>query len=297
MLFSRIHAIIIDDSIRTKFRSNPHSSQQINGNIQNDIGDTMDIREILREYSEGKLEIDEAERLLRLDFLERIGDHTLFDHARSARRGIPEIIFGESKDPLVLSEIVEKVMETRDVLIISRASMEHFEAIRSRIGERDGVRWSERARMVVVDRRNEPEASGKVGIMAAGTSDVSIAEESKEVCVSMGCEVMTAYDVGVAALHRILEPLIEMIEWGCDVIIVVAGMEGALASVVSGLVDVPVIGVPCSVGYGRGGQGEAALLSMLQSCSPGLVVVNIDNGVNAGATAALIARRCVKEEP
>ncbi len=255
----------------------------------------MDIRDILRDYSEGKIDLEEAEKFLKLDFLERIGNHTLFDHARSARRGIPEIILGESKDPSMLAEIVKRVMKTKDILIVSRANREHFEAIEDLVGETDGMTWFETARMIVVDQRTEISIAGKVGIMAAGTSDISVAEEAKVICETMGCEVVTAYDIGIAALHRVFNPLIEMMEAGCDVIIVIAGMEGALASVVSSLVDVPVIGVPCSVGYGEGGKGMAALMSMLQTCSPGLVVVNIDNGVNAGATAALIAKKCSRE--
>jgi len=255
----------------------------------------MNIRDILERYSKNELDENEVERLLKLDFLERIGDHTLFDHARSARRGIPEIIFGERKDPLMLANIVEKVMETRDVVIVSRATLSHYEAVRETMGD-NGVRWSERAHMVIVDRRGKIVTRGRIGIMTAGTSDIDVAEEAREVSEAMGCEVMTAYDVGIAALHRVLDPLMEMVQAGCEVLIVIAGMDGALPSVVSGLVDVPVIGVPCSVGYGLGTQGEAALMSMLHSCSPGLVVVNIDNGVNAGATAALIARRCSREE-
>lgn len=251
----------------------------------------MDVRDILERYSKGEIGSVEAERLLKLDFLERIGDHTLFDHSRSARRGIPEIIFGESKDPNVLAEIVGKLMKSRDLVIISRTTPEHYKAINEKIGKRDGVRWAERARMVIVDQRREKPKSGTIGIMAAGTSDITVAEEAREVAEAMGCTVIAAYDVGIAALHRVIAPLKEMLESGCEVLVVVAGMEGALASVVSSLVDIPVIGVPCSVGYGKGGKGEAALLSMLQSCSPGLVVVNIDNGVNAGATAALISKR------
>jgi NCAIR mutase (PurE)-related protein len=251
----------------------------------------MDIRDILERYSKGEISPEEAERLLKLDFLERIGDHTLFDHSRSARRGIPEIILGESKDPKVLAEIVGKLMESRDLVIISRTTPEHYKAIDEKIGERDGVRWAKRAHMVIVDQRLEKPKAGTIGILAAGTSDITVAEEAREVAEAMGCTVITAYDVGIAALHRVIQPLKEMMESDCEVLIVVAGMEGALASVISSLVDIPVIGVPSSVGYGRGGKGEAALLSMLQSCSPGLVVVNIDNGVNAGATAALISKR------
>jgi NCAIR mutase (PurE)-related protein len=128
-------------------------------------------------------------------------------------------------------------------------------------------------------------------VITAGTSDVPIAEEAAVVAEEMGCGVVTAYDCGVAGLHRLAAPLRAMRRRRVDAIVVAAGMDGALPSVVSGLVDVPVIGLPTSIGYGAGGKGVAALLSMLQTCSPGLAVVNIDNGVGAGATAALIANR------
>jgi len=132
---------------------------------------------------------------------------------------------------------------------------------------------------------------GAVGVLAAGTSDLGVAGEAVAMCRAMGVSVVSAFDVGVAGLHRLATPLEEMRAAGAAAIVVAAGMEGALPSVVAGLVDVPVIGLPTSTGYGLGGRGEAALLGMLQSCSPGLVVVNIDNGIGAGATAALIARR------
>lgn len=252
----------------------------------------MNIRDILERYSRGEIDSDRAETLLRLDFLERIGNHTIFDHARSARKGIPEIIFGESKTPQVLAETVKAVMEDSDVVLVSRAKPQHLEAVKKEMGD-SKVRWAERARMIVV---GEPRRKGfgRIGILTAGTSDIGVAEEAREVAQAMGCEVMTAYDVGVAALHRFMSPLQQMIQEGCDVLVVVAGMEGALPSVISGLVDVPVIGVPSSVGYGISGGGQAALMSMLSTCSPGLLVVNIDNGVNAGATAALISQRCRK---
>jgi NCAIR mutase (PurE)-related protein len=136
-----------------------------------------------------------------------------------------------------------------------------------------------------------PEPGGCVGLLTAGTSDIPVAEEAALVISHMGCRIERGYDTGVAGVHRLLEPLKRMIESGADVLVVVAGMEGALPSVVAGLVDLPVIGVPTSTGYGLGGDGTAALYSILQSCSPGLVAVNIDNGVGAGAAAALIARR------
>jgi NCAIR mutase (PurE)-related protein len=136
---------------------------------------------------------------------------------------------------------------------------------------------------------------GRVGVVTAGTSDQPIAEEAALVCQEMGCSVHTVYDVGVAGLHRLFAPLKMLVEEArVDVVIVAAGMDGALPSVVSGLVDVPVIGLPTSIGYGMGGQGQAAILAMLQTCSPGLAVVNIDNGVGAGAMAGIIAVRVAR---
>jgi NCAIR mutase (PurE)-related protein len=136
-----------------------------------------------------------------------------------------------------------------------------------------------------------PPNGGQVGILSAGTSDIPVAEEAAALCCEMGCAVQRAYDVGVAGLHRLFEPLQAMLAAPVDAIIVAAGMDGALPSVVAGLVDVPVIGLPTSVGYGLGGGGLGALTSMLQTCSPGLAVVNIDNGIGAGAMAGLIAAR------
>ena len=251
----------------------------------------MNARDVLERFKRGEIDLDRAEQLLKLDFLEVIGDHTIFDHAREARRGIPEIIFGETKSPQVVADIVSRVLSDRDVILVSRASKEHLKAVKAVV---DGhhVRYEERARMIVVDKHKDRKKQGMVGILTAGSSDIGVAEEAKAVAEAMGCQVVSSYDVGVAALHRFMGPLMRMIDAGVDVLVVVAGMEGALPTVVSGLTDVPVIGVPTSVGYGYGGKGEAALMGMLQTCSPGLVVVNIDNGVAAGATAALISLRC-----
>jgi NCAIR mutase (PurE)-related protein len=132
---------------------------------------------------------------------------------------------------------------------------------------------------------------GKVGILTAGTSDLAAAEEARMVVEACGLEARLDADLGVAGLHRFVGPLAATLDWGADVIVVAAGMDGVLPGLVAGLIDVPVIGLPVSTGYGRGGAGEAALTTMLQSCSTGLVVVNIDNGVGAGAAAALIAQR------
>jgi hypothetical protein len=155
---------------------------------------------------------------------------------------------------------------------------------------------NKKARIMVIKKKDLIFESydGKVGILTAGTSDIPIAEEARVVAEEMGCTVFTAYDVGVAALHRLLQPLKELIQNDVDSLIVVAGREGALPSVVAGLVDIPVIGVPTSIGYGLGEKGISALMAMLQACSLGLAVVNIDGGVAAGAIAALIANRVAK---
>ena len=146
----------------------------------------------------------------------------------------------------------------------------------------------------MVYKKSLKKTAGKVGIITAGTSDIGIAEESRLMCESMNCECITSYDVGIAGLHRIFPVLKEFIKSEVDAIVVVAGMEGALASVVSSTVNVPVVGVPTSIGYGYGEKGVAALAAMLQSCSLGLTVVNIDNGIGAGAAAAKIVNQIRK---
>ena len=147
---------------------------------------------------------------------------------------------------------------------------------------------------ILVYKKPIKKTKGKIGIITAGTSDIGIAEESRLMCESMNCNCVTSYDVGIAGLHRIFPVLKEFIKSGVDAIIVVAGMEGALASVVSSSVNVPIIGVPTSIGYGYGEKGVAALAAMLQSCSLGLTVVNIDNGIGAGAAAAKIVNQINK---
>lgn len=251
----------------------------------------MTARDVLERHKRGELDLAEAERLLRLDYLRRIGEHTLFDTCRSERKGVPEIVYGQTKTPQVVADIVGEILQEKDHLLISRAGRDHYDAVKQAVGTMN-VRFEEKAGMIVVDLRKNVKFEGKIGILAAGTSDIRVAEEARVVAEAMNVESLIAYDVGIAAFHRFLDPLVNMLDSGADALIVVAGMEGALASVVSALVDVPVIGVPTSVGYGAGAEGRAALMSMLQSCSPGLAVVNIDNGVGAGATAALISLRC-----
>lgn len=220
-----------------------------------------------------------------------VGDYACLDVSRAARKGVPEVVFAEGKTDDQLVAIVARFLDHSPLVLCSRVAAAQAQALAA--GVRGVVEHDARSRVVIVRRAGAPlpQKRGAVGLLAAGTSDVAVAGEAAAVCEAMGVRVVSAYDVGVAGLHRLAAPLEEMREARASAVIVAAGMEGALPSVVAGLVDVPVIGLPTSTGYGLGGRGEAALLGMLQSCSPGLVVVNIDNGIGAGATAALIARR------
>ena len=242
----------------------------------------MDMRTILESYRDGRITAEEAERKLRLDYLDSIGGDVLFDQSRELRKGIPEVVYARTKTPEAVRRIAENA---KGVVVISKASKEHLDAL---VGV-PGAELRYGCGIAIIGTVPAP-VHGRIGIMTAGTSDIPVAEEARAIAEAMGVECITAFDVGVAGMHRLIEPLKRMIDSDVDAIVVAAGMEGALATLVSSLSPVPVIGVPVSSGYGMGGNGEAAILGMLQSCSLGLTVVNIDNGIGAGATAALIAR-------
>jgi NCAIR mutase (PurE)-related protein len=212
------------------------------------------------------------------------------DSQREQRKGAPEVIFGETKDIAQIVTMARDILKETGRAIISRVQPEAVAALREAF-KTSSVRVRENARAVVIYESGYVHRStgGHVGVISAGTSDIPVAEEAALIAEEMGCEVTCIYDVGVAGLHRLFEPLRDLLSKEVDAIIVAAGMDGALPSVVAGLVPVPVIGLPTSIGYGMGGKGIAALLSMLQTCAPGLSVVNIDNGVGAGITAAMIA--------
>lgn len=216
------------------------------------------------------------------------------DFARQARKGVPEVISAERKSTEQSLDIIRRFLEATGRAIVSRVPPDLEIRLRTEFVGQADLEWLPAPRAAVLRRPGvePPPACGRVGIVTAGTSDLPWAEEAAMLCREMGCQVHCVHDVGVAGLHRLWEPLRHLLEVvQVDVLVVAAGMDGALPSVVSGLVDVPVIGLPTSVGYGMGGRGEAALLSMLQTCSPGLAVVNIDNGIGAGAMAGLIANR------
>ncbi len=214
------------------------------------------------------------------------------DVERAARKGIPEVVLAESKSDEQLVAIVRAFVERAGHVIVSRARDEQIALLRQALQECVvDAREVARAAAVHAPGYERAQTGGHVGVLTAGTGDAPVAEEARLVVEEMGCQVTAIYDVGVAGVHRLFGPLSELLEQGVDALVVCAGMDGALPSLVAGLSHAPVIGCPTSIGYGAGGKGQAALLAMLQTCAPGLVVVNIDNGVGAGATAALIANR------
>ncbi|MHA1223601.1 MAG: nickel pincer cofactor biosynthesis protein LarB [Candidatus Heimdallarchaeaceae archaeon] len=256
----------------------------------------MNRREILEQVAKGKLSVEEAEKLLSSNKIEIVEDHTNYDIFREKRTGIPEVIYSESKTPETVIQITERVLEKKPVILLSRLKPDHVKALR-KLDEKYSLEFGRNNSFCRIMRKSHTLLTnkGKIGIITAGTSDLVVAEEAKAIAEIMGCEVKIVADVGVAGIHRLFEPLQELIESEVDVLIVAAGMEGALPTVVAGLVDLPVIGLPISTGYGYGGKGQTALMSMLQTCALGLAVVNIDAGVSAGAIAAKIAiqkRKC-----
>jgi NCAIR mutase (PurE)-related protein len=254
------------------------------------------LNEILDKVSRGELSVAEAEKMLKLLSVEELGCLAKLDGNRELRKGVPEVILAEGKTPAEVVEICRVMLANCGRVIVSRADKDHLDAVKAILTDDLTVKINEKARMAVLKRKTYPAAStgGRVGILTAGTSDIPIAEEAKIIAEEMGCTIYDSYDVGVAGIHRLLEPIKELITTDVDVVVVVAGREGALASVVSGLVDVPVIAVPTSHSYGFGAGGLSTLMAMLQSCSLGLAMVNIDGGVAAGAVAALIANRASK---
>jgi NCAIR mutase (PurE)-related protein len=244
-----------------------------------------EIRKLLKKVWAQQVTVEDALKSLKLEPFRQL-THTRVDSHRALRCGFPEVIFCQGKEPAQVAEIARVILERSDVLLATRADTAAFEAIRALIP--DAVYHAE-ARSVTV-RRGEPAVpSGRVLIISAGTADRSVAEEARVTAEIMDRDVEIVLDVGVAGLHRLLAEGERIL--AADAIVVVAGMEGALPSVVGGLCEAPVIAVPTSVGYGASFGGLAPLLTMLNSCAAGVAVVNIDNGFGAGYMASLIAAR------
>jgi pyridinium-3,5-biscarboxylic acid mononucleotide synthase len=241
------------------------------------------IRKLFVQVRKGKVTPDDAVDRLRHMPFEDLG-FAKVDHHRKLRAGMPEVIFGEKKAPAHLAEIFTRLAKHGNVLA-TRADKKQFAAVRKKVR---AAEYRELARAIVLKRDQQIYGKGTIAVVSAGTSDISVAEEAVVTAELMGNEVQHFYDVGVAGIHRLLANREALTK--ARVVVVCAGMEGALPSVVGGLVGVPVIAVPTSVGYGASFKGLTALLGMLNSCASNVSVVNIDNGFGAGYVASLINR-------
>ncbi len=258
----------------------------------------MDLDKLLQEYKRGMISEKELLAKLKMDHLQTMEDRFRYDISREARTGFPEAVLAIRKSAEDIAKIVKSVVPVKGSVLVTKLDEEKMEKVRSMLEEECSsddlqIEYHRDPELLLVRGSNydPPQKIGcSVGIIAAGTSDIPIAEEARLILDESGIETLKAYDVGVAGLHRIFPPVRRMLDEGVDVLIVVAGMEGALPSVVKGLVDLPVIGVPSSVGYGYEA-GRSALIAMLNSCVPGITVTNIDNGFGAAAAAHSICRR------
>jgi NCAIR mutase (PurE)-related protein len=243
-----------------------------------------EIKKLLQQVQKGKVSPDEAVQRLRHMPFEDLG-FAKVDHHRALRVGMPEVIFGQGKTAKQVAEIFSRLAGHGSNVLATRATEEQFEAVQKKV---DGVEYRAFARCIVLRQDEKKYGKGRIAVVSAGTSDIPVSEEAVVTAEIMGNDVQHIYDVGVAGIHRLMANRSALTE--ARVVIVVAGMEGALPSVVGGLVGAPVIAVPTSVGYGASFQGLAALLGMLNSCASNVTVVNIDNGFGAGYVASIINR-------
>lgn len=253
------------------------------------------LRDVLNQYCENKISQDEAIREIEGLRIEMVEGIARIDTGRSVRCGMPEVVLAEGKEPDALVEIMMTHLKVAGRCIATRVSPVQAEIVQER-AKREGVsvEYRREARALVLSTGPAPNRHGGiVAILTAGTTDIPVAEEARLIAEEMGCTVRTAYDVGVAGIHRLFPALRELLD--AHVFIVAAGREGTLPAIVAGLIDRPVIGVPVSTGYGYHGQGEAALASMLQACAV-LSVVNIDAGFIAGAFAAKVANQVANHD-
>lgn len=241
------------------------------------------IRALLESVSQGTLPVEDAVSRLRALPFETVGNFAHLDQHRALRCGFPEVVFGQGKTPGQVVQIVNRLSERNDRVMVTRVTPEMYAEVGPQIPE---MVYHAGARILVLDRVKDRVRKPGVFVLSAGTADIPVAEEAVLTADLMGSGVERIYDVGVAGIHRLLNQVERLQQ--ARVVVVVAGMDGALPSVVGGLVSVPVIAVPTSVGYGASFNGLAALLTMLNSCATGVAVVNIDNGFGAGVMASRI---------
>ena len=257
----------------------------------------MEIRIILEKLARGEMTVAAAEQELRIYSIEYVGKNLAkIDPLRELRSGIPEVIFAQGKEFKDLLKIILATVSKKKFAVISKVSNECKERLCKEL-KKNNFKISKGINTILVSTKFHrfPKTNGKVGILCAGTSDIKIAEEAKIIAEVMGCQTVIEYDVGISGIHRTLKAIANMIDAKVHIIIVVAGMEGALGSFVSSVTDIPIVGVPTSIGYGFASNGIAALASMLQTCTMGMSVVNIDNGIGAGAFAAIVANKMSAE--
>ena len=241
------------------------------------------IKEIMLGVANKKFDVDDAIKKLKFMPFEDLG-FAKIDHHRALRKGFPEVVFCQNKTVQQVASIVKKLASNNVDVIATRATEEMFKEVKKYV---KNAQYNKISKTIIIKKsKNKISKGGKILVLSAGTSDINVAEEAAIVAEVMGNKVERLYDVGVAGIHRLLNNKEKLSD--ANVLIVVAGMDGVLPSVVSGLMDKPIIAVPTSVGYGASFRGIAPLLTMLNSCSPGVVVVNIDNGFGAGYFASLI---------
>ncbi|MHA1962069.1 MAG: nickel pincer cofactor biosynthesis protein LarB [Candidatus Thorarchaeota archaeon] len=256
-------------------------------------------KDILKALAAGELTVEQAEKELQKMAISEIGGVAAIDMGREERAGIPEVVLAEAKGKDELVKIVSDMVSNRGVALVTRSDKLMIEAIEESIANVEVHVTGRDGHFTVLVHSNDwkpTRTGGKIAIMTAGTSDIPYAREAEAIANVMGVDVISFFDVGVAGIHRLVEPVKKVIDEEVDAVVVFAGMEGALPTVIASLIDVPVVGVPVPTGYGHGGKGETALAAMLQSCAPGLAVVNIGNGLGAGAFAALIAKKASKKK-
>ncbi|MBD5465923.1 MAG: nickel pincer cofactor biosynthesis protein LarB [Lachnospiraceae bacterium] len=247
----------------------------------------METREILEQVRNGKLSVEEAERHFKKQPFEELGYAKLDSH-REVRSGFPEVIFCSGKPDEYLVSIYQKMYEANGEVFGTRANAHQFAAVKTVLPQ---VTYDEISHILKIEKRDK-ERTGKIAVCTAGTADIPVAEEAAQTAEFFGACVERIYDIGVSGIHRLFQRLDTIQEANC--IVAAAGMEGALASVLGGLVENPVIAVPTSIGYGASLHGLSALLTMINSCANGIAVVNIDNGYGAGYMATQINRLAVK---
>lgn len=253
------------------------------------------MKEILEKLVNGSISITDAEDKLKIMQMQEIGEHVKFDDRRSERTGVPEAIYAQGKTDDNLINLINNIKIPHN-LMITRLPQDRYKKIQPQLNDSiiENATYYKDASILTINKFPIEQHKGRVGIITAGTADIPIAQEANITIKQEGIETITTYDVGVAGIHRLVDKLAYLLDQQIDIIIVVAGMEGALPSVIGGLVDVPIVAVPTSTGYGVGEKGFTALFSMLQSCAPGISTMNIDNGYGAGVYAIKMIKHLEK---